>query len=146
MQDFENDIPPIVKALIDGPYPELKNQSLKQVVGFTKINQINAVTDSEHLLNGHSPATNNVRVLFAAARLAYNQNPEGYKSKKAHELILSRVPEIQAEGTRGRKYIADLRKREPVAWDDFDRSAGEKLFVKLKGNRDAKRDTIGSTA
>lgn len=134
MTAFEPDVEHVVSAIVDGVYPEFKNKTLRAIVGFTKSDQENAVKDSERLLNGNAPASTNIRSLLAAARLGYTTDPQRYKEKKAHNLILTAVPNIQTMGVR-----ADAQKKmseaEKDAIDQFDKSAGQQLFLKLKQRR-----------
>jgi hypothetical protein len=131
MTSFVPDIEHVVRAIIDGVYPEFKNKTLREIIGFSKSDQDAAVKDSERLLLGNAPSSTNIRSLLAAARLGYTTNPQVYKEKKAHNLILTAVPGTQKGGVRaeGRKKLTD---QEKAAADQFDKSAGEQLFQKLK--------------
>lgn len=131
MQDFEGDISPVVKALLDGPYPEFGGKSLKQVISFTTANHSKARSDCGRLLDGKAPTTDNIRVLLAAARLAYGEDSEKYKTKDVHTLILKRVPAIQAKGVRGNTRSKDGQPGEASDLDAYDRATGEKLFEKV---------------
>lgn len=138
MTSFEDDTPHVAEAIIDGVYPEFNGKTLRDIVGFSKTDQENAVKNSERVLNGSEPTQTNIRSLLAAARLSYTKDPQLYKTKKVHDLILTAVPKIQAAGVR-----ADTRKKmtddEKAAADEFDKRAGEQLFQKLKRKNRRKR-------
>ena len=134
MTDFETDAGHVVSAIVDGTYPEFNNSTLRQIVAFSRSDQDNAVKDSELLLLGNTPTSTNIRSLLAAARLAYTADPQRYKEKKAHDQILTAVPKTQTNLVRAnaRQKMTD---EEKAAADQFDKSAGEQLFQKLKRRR-----------
>jgi len=138
MTSFVDDTKHVVAAIIDGVYPEFNGKTLRQIVGFSRTDQDNAVKNSERVLNGNAPTQTNIRSLLAAARLSYTKDPQLYKTKKVHDLILSAVPGTQTPGVRadGRKKMTDAEK---IAADKYDTTAGEQLFQKLKRKRQKRR-------
>lgn len=128
MQDFVDDIHPIVKALFDGPYPEFDGKSLKQVILFTPADQKKARSDCGLMLGGSDPTTDSIRVLLASAQLAFREDSTKYAAKNVHDRVLNRVPVIQRTGVR-----AEARKKlKSVEQDEFDKAAGMLLFKKLR--------------
>jgi len=134
MMAFEDDAEHVVKAIVDGVYPEFNGKTLRGIIEFKRSDQDNAVADAERLMNGNAPAGTDIRSLLAAARLGYTTNPQRYREKNAHNLILNAVPGIQKAGVRAgdRPKLTDAEK---AAADKFDMSAGEQLFQKLKRRR-----------
>ena len=134
MTSFEDDTIHVVEAIIDGAYPEFNGKTLRQIVGFSKSDQENAVKNAERVLNGSEPSQTNIRSLLAAARLSYTKNSQLYKTKKVHDLILAAVPKTQLGGVRAER-VKKMTPAEKAAADKFDVSAGEQLFEKLKKRR-----------
>jgi hypothetical protein len=135
MPEFVDDIPKVVKALLDGPYPEFDGKSLKEIISFTKANHKSALSDCGRLLDGKAPTTNSIRILLAAARLAYGEDPEKYKSKDVHNLILKQVPATQAKGVRGVRGSEDAELTKPAELserDAYDKATGESLYEKVR--------------
>ena len=66
--EFVADISHVVRALLDGPYPEFgAGTSLPQVLDFVPLRHEQALADSRLLLAGHRPDDDNPRSLFASA-------------------------------------------------------------------------------
>ena len=137
MKEFEDDIEAIVKALINGPYPEFNNKKLSEVIDFKKADQKKAVGDSTRLSDGADPTTDNIRVLFAAASMAFRKDPTKYDAKGVHARVLKRVSVIQKKGTRGKKKAAAEN------FDDRDKAAGQLLYTTLSKEKD-KQPLAGS--
>jgi len=137
MKEFKRDLEHIVDALISGTYPQFNNKSLRDVAKFDRSDHDNALTVRDQLLHGNAPTQTDIRTLLAGARLAYTKNPQKYKVKNAHKLILDAVPASRPDGVRA----GAERKRTPEqaqAADDADRNAGERLFEILRGNAKAR--------
>jgi hypothetical protein len=131
MAEFDDDIEDIVVALIKGPYPEFNNKPLNKVIEFTKADQTKALGDCALLLGGAFPTTDNIRVLFAAASLAFRKDPTKYDAKGVHARVLERVPLIQNKGVRGKK-----KEAAPQNFDDQDKAAGQLLYGALSKEKE----------
>lgn len=84
MKTFEPDIPAVVRALLDGPYPEL-NGRLRDMVPTTKIAAA-AGKDLALLDADRSPQSTDFLTLFTAARLAYEENPSAFGAAARSQL------------------------------------------------------------
>lgn len=76
MTEFEPDLPKVVSALLDGPYPEL-NGALKDLFSTAGIDA-GARRDLALLQADRFPQSSDFLVLFTAARLAYEDNPSAF--------------------------------------------------------------------
>jgi hypothetical protein len=72
MEEFERDVHKVAASLLDGPYP-LWNGSLRDAVRTADIDAA-ARQELKRLREGGSPQSRDFRVLFAVARLAYEEN------------------------------------------------------------------------
>jgi hypothetical protein len=80
---FVPDIPLVIGALLRGPYPVFgKDASLLDVLNFPPDQQEQAAGDERRLLDGLPPKNDDVRTLFASARLA-TRVPRRSTSKRA---------------------------------------------------------------
>lgn len=129
MREFADDIPMVVGAILDGPHPSFKGSAvggaLTSVLTFTPENQRRAVEDASEMLRGRQPETRNVRVLFAAGQLAFQQDAASYKERGVHQAILDRIPEIQDSVVRAAPPAASSSP------DESDKIAGRELFQRL---------------
>jgi hypothetical protein len=129
MQDFERDVATIVDAILSGSYPQFGGLTLTQLISFGPAEQSRAMMEAKRLLNGFSPVTDKVRTLFAAAALAFVEDPEQYARANVQPRIVNRVAEIVGDGlTRG---PADVPT--PKDFEKLDREAADKLLALLSG-------------
>jgi len=129
MAEFEEDIKFVVKSLLDSPFPEMGNQSFRDIFNFSKSQHRNAKKTAENMINNYILGEGDIRVLLAAARMAFEQNPDEY-NKKIREKVLEHIEEIRESGTR------ELREAESESIkkkkQDFDKREVERLFTLLK--------------
>lgn len=127
MQEFEEDVPKIVKALLAGPYPEFRTNkgTLSEVLSFPLADQRLAVENARKLLTGDAIKGRSPRLLLASARLAYEQSPEKYNEVKAHQRILRLIADEQRRGVRRGPKLKSEEQRK------HDEAAGRELFKML---------------
>lgn len=122
-REFEADLPALAACLTDQPLEKLGNASIRQVGDYSSENDADALQCASGMLNYRtqpSPNQDHVRVLFAAAALAFYHDPEKYVKSGVEQIVLDEV-EVHAE----RK----ARSREAVSQSDTDadHSAGAAL-------------------
>jgi hypothetical protein len=124
MPEFVPDIPIIVEALVDGAFPEFNGARLSQLLPFGKDEHERAIDDAERMLNRLIPNSDDTRVLFASARLAYQRDPAKYLERDVPGMVLAHIP--KKIGVRGE--IKWKRADELKALSEHDRLAGARLF------------------
>ena len=122
---FEQDIAPMATALLDGRYPGLGDRPLREVITFSTAQQAISVTTADGLLDRQGPETSDVRSLVAAARLAFDRQPDLFAPPlpgdvNAQDLLLDKVAEAVGNASR-----ADDGEERPVT---DDRAAGADLY------------------
>jgi hypothetical protein len=131
MQAFEPDIPKVVKALVEGPYPELGGLPLKEVLAFSALEQEDAEADSRLLLAGQEPRGQEIRPLLAAVRLAFATDPKAFAAVDLKAKLFDRVqPKVRGPGLAPEKTAEEL-----AAQDPHDRRAGSRLFHAVRALR-----------
>lgn len=100
MSAFEPDAERIAKALADGVYPSLGGKSLRALVGFTLADQKAAVLNANLLLSGQDPEAKDPRVLFAAARIAFEKSPVKYAERKGTPALFEHIVKVEKSGVR----------------------------------------------
>jgi len=152
MPDYDKDVEHVVKALIGGPYPELGGRALSTILSFSPDNHAAAVTDAGLLLDGFNPLKRDVRLVFAAARLAFESDPARYAPPPkpgsepkmgVHEQVIQWVLKNQQVGVR-----SNTRRAQPELMqelDDLDRGAGADLFEQLNRSVQASTPSTPST-
>lgn len=119
MPQFEADLPLVAGALLDGPYPEFGGKTLRQVLSFSPADHERAGTDATTMLEtANGPASVGVRTLFAAARLAFERDPERYGLEEATNKVLRRVREQAETGPRSRADRSDPQVMGRIARQD----------------------------
>jgi hypothetical protein len=126
MPEFVDDTKPIVESLIVGPYPELGNVALMDVLSFSRPNYVHATDAADSLLrNGPLDNVEDVRELYAAARCAFAKEAESYERQNIQASILNKILENREAGVRGDR-------RNLGSFDERDKLAGRNLFEKLQ--------------
>lgn len=129
MSEFEEDVPRIVRSILVEPHPEFDDKTLPQVIRFRPQQHARANFDAARMLDRYRPETDDIRTLFASARLAFELNPERYITAGVQERVLQRVPEIRQPGYRGpQDQTAALRQR----IEEYDRGVGPTLYEMLR--------------
>jgi hypothetical protein len=80
MEKFEQDVNRVTGSLLEGPYP-LWNGRLRDIVPTADIDH-EAHQELNRLREGGSPQSRDFRVLFTAARLAYEANRDAFRPDK----------------------------------------------------------------
>jgi hypothetical protein len=130
MAAFDPDVGVVVRALLDGPYPELGGVGLTSVVGFQGLHGAAAVDAERLLTKGYEPLSTDPRALFAAGALAFARDPATYAALDVARRVVDRVVECQAAGTRFRGGGDAAPDR--AALDARDDAAGAALFELLR--------------
>lgn len=128
MPGWENDIPTVVKAIIDGPYRAFGGISLNKVISFSATDQSKAESDADRLGKGSALEAKTARILFAAATTVYASDPEQYGKLNMHKRILDRVPKIRKSGVRGSQTTVGHKLG---TLDKEDKEAGKRFFQTL---------------
>lgn len=134
LPEFAEDIPAVVTALYDGPYPELKTPSLTSVLNFLPVVHTLALTEAKKLRKEVGTDLQDVRarVQLAAAQLAYVDDPGAYAKEKAGPRILDWIKKQQDDSTRGTRSEAEQRpKQEMLAQQQRDAAKARQLFDSL---------------
>lgn len=123
---WEDDVPRVADALLDGPYPELgegEEARLTSVLAFSKKQQKKALDDVERLLLKGKPSSADARIVFAAARLVFQKQPDR-PDPEIRRRILEHVQAHQEVGPRGEIQDRDVR----VSLAEADRGSGPELL------------------
>jgi hypothetical protein len=99
---FEPDVKKVVAALLNATYPQLANRSVMQIFRFSPDHQEEAKRAVRQIRIDRSleNSTDDFRVLFAAARLAYAEAPADFVKDGHAEMILKRIGQLIKPGTR----------------------------------------------
>lgn len=101
LSTFDGDLEPVVRALLDGPCPELgADQTFRKTLGLDAFAWQLAEEDAARLLAEIDPVAGDARVLFAAASIAYAKNPAAYVAS-GHAVVLAKVRATQDNTVRG---------------------------------------------
>jgi hypothetical protein len=121
--EFVGDVPAVVAALIDGPYPTLGGARLTDVVSF-RTDAAGAPYDEavvDAIFGQGSLDLANPREFFAAARLIYERDPAGFAKQDYNTRICELVNEHRMPGTRGTPFdtLEALEAAEAALADDW---------------------------
>ncbi|MEQ9408684.1 MAG: hypothetical protein RIK87_13190 [Fuerstiella sp.] len=105
-QEFEADISPVVNSLINTPIPQLQNACILKLGNYTKYDDEKAEKAATGMLARQQPDSRDPRVLFAAAALAFHQDPERYADSGVETLVLSRIEKYADRKPRSRDGIS----------------------------------------
>lgn len=107
MTEFLPDIEAVADALVGGPYTALgactHGGPLTSLVSFSAGDQRDAARDARELLQNRPAEGDDARVLIAAARLAFDQNPADYDRCAVASRVLGWIAERQTVGRRTAK-------------------------------------------
>ena len=132
---FEQDVDPVARALVGGPYPALPCDGLNRLVGFGAARQAQALIDMENLLKGMTMGSDDPRVLVAAARMAFDARPQRYVERDIGQRVMRRIEDKRDVGVRR---AAPQPPGDPRAMRDA--AAGNRLLEMLDA-----RGTSGGT-
>jgi hypothetical protein len=90
----------VVEALLDGSFSQLGGKSLRQVLPFDENYWKAAQKDAKLILFGMPPASKDIRVLFAAASIAYTDNPGRYEEKHGHQGVIEAIMAVRQDPVR----------------------------------------------
>lgn len=123
-KDYEDDLSLIVKALLDTPMDLLGHKSIRELAALNAASDARVKCCAEKLLSGQWPMLDDPRMLFAAATLAFDANPEAWSSKQIGQLVLGRIKELVDDAPRS---AADV----PKEMGEYDRKTGAELAYLL---------------
>lgn len=109
-------------ALVAGPYPELGNVALSEVIRFDGKRLKDHREDAQALLERRMPRTGDARTLIAATGRAYALDPSIYQAHDVPARVLHRMRDIQAPGVREAPQLA------PADRPSADARAAEELY------------------
>lgn len=136
---FLGEVPMVVEALWNSRYRQLGGP-LCGAITFSRDQQDLAMAVKVGVLNGMAPQANDIRCLIAAARLAFDADPEGYHTrprdgkKTAQELILDHVLSLRDNAPRNEEIGSS-------PGSDADRAAGMALWDRVQRTIAAKPST-----
>jgi hypothetical protein len=122
---YGKDVEVVADGLRSARYPQLGCRTLREILPFSAAHHKAATTAAISILEPSKPTSADIRSLVAAARLAFDRDPEGYRSPRLgmanpQDLILDRAEEIIGDRPRGDE---DVR---PTP--EADRRAGAALY------------------
>lgn len=122
--------PHVVEAMLTGPFPQLGNRSLPDVLCFSNTQQSTARSVSKEALADLAPTSSDIRCLVAGARLAFDSNPDRFvleteKVVGARRRILDRAVAVIGDAPRRSKAEENVTPAD-------DQKAGEALFARLE--------------
>ncbi|MGO9902612.1 MAG: hypothetical protein ACLP0J_23660 [Solirubrobacteraceae bacterium] len=130
--EFEDDVPSVVAALLEGPYDALKGRGLTTVLSFSPTDGARAQFLAERLRNGNGPDRGGIREVLAAARLAYDRDPDRYTSDDPTPTILEWIQGLEIRGPReARGSAEDEASPDEEARARRDKEAGRALWEQL---------------
>jgi hypothetical protein len=102
---FADDVDLVVETLLTGTYPQLDGKTLPDVLSFSATQHEAATVAAEWVRRHMSPPTGDVRALVAAARIAFEQDPDRYAVAEAGRpsparLIVDRAVAAMGDETR----------------------------------------------
>jgi hypothetical protein len=100
MEEYEADVPTIVDCVLYGPYPNLGCGGLTSLLIFTPEMHRRAGLSAEEIAFGGNPSADDARVLFAAARIAYERYPDDYLREGGAAQTVARVRALRKTGKR----------------------------------------------
>jgi hypothetical protein len=130
MTGFQKDIDLIIPTLLDGSYPQL-NGSLKDVFCFSADQQKEADRAKRMIMINKSldGSSGDFRVLFAAARMAYVEDPNEFVEKKYNEMFLKRIGDAIKPGTRAGQVLPSDEEKSSLATQH--ETIGVNIFERL---------------
>jgi hypothetical protein len=120
----DSELPAVVAALLDGPYPEFGGAALREVINFGQL-QAAAHAGAGDLLARVTPEARDIRALLAAAGEAFATDPGGYTTRDTTERVLNHAATIRQSGIRAAT-------AEPKV-QDHDRATAAQLLAYLAG-------------
>jgi hypothetical protein len=136
---FEDDTTKVAVALVEGTYPQLDNGDLRTLLTFGPSDQDRAVRSGEEAAAGRQPPAGDVRVLSAAARLAFDSEPDGYQAGRAGERIMRKIGAVRKRGVRAGPNPDDARP-DDAAREARDARVGQGLFDLVSETADRVRE------
>ena len=135
---YRKDAAALVDALLDGRYETLGGSLLETVASPdtpkpmppVKTVDADATAAKQSILMGLDPPTGDVRALVAGARLAFDEDPEGYRKEvrkdgsTPQDLVLARAKADRTDEPRAEEIASS-------PGSDADRRAGADLFARM---------------
>lgn len=127
LRDWQHDVRAVVDAMLDRPYAQFGGAKLTDVITFAAHQQEAAEKTKALLLKPrHELAETDVRVLVAAARIAFDENSDVFHAEDAGKRLIQHVSALNATTVRNRP-----RKKESTVGSPEDSTAGDELLAIL---------------
>jgi hypothetical protein len=134
-EEYVGDIPVLVSKLLDGELfkiDEVGNRSLRQIFCFSAAQQKQACETLYQLKNGFVMGNVDPRVLFAAIRMAYEDDPEEFIRKTYSDRMLAHFEnDVIERGVRAGE-IAVSKEQVSQKLAEYERAANEMIDELLK--------------
>jgi len=127
MTAYEQDIPRIVHALLNEPIPPLKNGSLKKIINFSRAQHNDALQTVAQASAKSEITSSEIRPLFAAIRLLFEQAPEEFASTFPY--LTKRINKVLTPQLRASE--PPLSEEEEARRAETDMRTGEKLAARV---------------
>ena len=124
----------VVAALLNATYPQLADRSVMQIFRFSSDHQEEAKRAVRQIRIDRSleNSTDDFRVLFAAARLAYAEAPADFVKDGLAQMILKRIGQLIKPGTRSFEPQLTDEQKKKLSADHL--RMGERIFDDLWKN------------
>jgi hypothetical protein len=105
MTAYDDDVKWVVDALLDGPYPDLKNlvtgisPSLADVISFGSAKAA-SLEQKKMLFQNIVPSSPDVRVLVVAASLAHAEQPDLYAKNNSDQVLMAKIAKLRTDEVR----------------------------------------------
>jgi hypothetical protein len=142
LTEFEPDVPRVARALVNGPYAELRDKPLTELLSFSPSDYAAASKAADRAGRGRDLSTTDVRKLIAAARIAYDTEPETYLAKDVAQRVVTKIRAAQKAGTRRRLKTLDAQ----IDRAARDRSAAAQLLGLMEAAHGGGQETNGGGA
>lgn len=131
LQPFEADIELVVAGVLEREY--VGERTLPEIVRLRPYDAQQAEEDADRVLTRRAPNSSDVRTLVAAARLAFERDPETYRTIDADGRFKQALLALVEEGPRGRE------RGEVSRFDALDKTAGAVLCERLASMHEPSR-------
>jgi hypothetical protein len=100
MECYTKEVPLVAAAILDGPYEALDGGHLTALIDFSGEPYERALLDAERIPRKGALTGADARELVAAARFAFDADPDGYRAAGVSERVLETIRKKQTVGTR----------------------------------------------
>jgi hypothetical protein len=112
---YNDEVTAVVRALIAGPYPQFGGVPLTSVVDASHWEVTAGETADALLRRSQLSPTINIRILLAAAGLAFATKPRTYRERNATQSVLEHAHAIETKGLRATRAAVTRPERDQAA-------------------------------